>query len=193
MRQEVLWTAALLLCFGLLGFLPRGQEPEELTLLTELAVDRREGAIGVTALVGVRATEDEEPELLTGEGPALTVAVAALEDSPLRRPYLGQVETLLVGKSLEGELEEVLHFVLEHRELKTDSTLYIVEGDAGALLEAWAGETAGKTRPKDPSAVTVGEALARLSQGRPVRVPVLALDEEGKVVGEEALHGEKSE
>lgn len=176
------WAALLLFVVGAagLGLLPQGRELEELTLLTRLAVDRTGETVTVTALVGARAAEGEEPTFLTGTGPSLAEAVAALEDSPLRHPYLGQTETLLVGEG--EELEEVLAFVLDHGEMKTDATLYIVEESAGELLAAWGAEVQGETLPKDPAAVTVGEALAGLTQGRAVAPPVLALDREGRVV-----------
>lgn len=185
MRRVVWGTAALLLCAGFLGLLPKGREPEELTLLTQVAVDRAGNQVMVTALAGARATEDEEPEILEGEGASLDEAFAALADSPLRQPYLGQVETLLVGPG--EELEELLPFVLNHRALKTDITLYIiVGGSAGDALEAWAEETKGASPPQDPGAVTVGEALADLTQGRPVDVPALTLDKDRLVWEEES-------
>lgn len=177
MRRVVLGTAALLLCAGLLGLLPKSREPEELTLLTQVAVDRVGDRVMVTALAGARVTEDEEPEIMEGEGSTLEEAFASLEDSPLHRPYLGQVETLLAGPG--EELGELLPFVLNHRALKTDITLYIiVGGSAGDALEIWAEETKGASPPQDPHAVTVGEALAALTQGRPMEVPALTLDED---------------
>lgn len=180
MKKGWLVLLVLLLAAKGAGLLPEGREMEELTLLTELAVDREEGQVTVTALIGGRAAEGEEPRLLTGCGPTLADAVADLEASSLRRTYLGQVEALLVG---EGEdLGEALTYVLEHRELKTDITLYIIEGSAGELLGAWATETHGETRPTDDRAMTVGEALAGLTQGRPVQPPVLKLDGRGRVV-----------
>lgn len=175
MSRMVLGATVLLLCAGALGLLPQSREPEELTLVTQVAVDRTEGRVMVAALAGARAAEGEEPEIRKGEGANLAEAFAALEDSPLYRPYLGQVETLLVGP---GErLEELLPFVLDHRELKTDITLYKVEkGSAGEALEGWAGETKGESPPRDSHAVTVGETLADLTQGRETNVPVLTLD-----------------
>ena len=177
MRRAVLGAAALFLCAGLLGLLPQSREPEELTLLTQVAVDREGERVRVTALAGARWTEDEEPRIVKGEGATLAEAFAALEDSPLRRPYLGQVETLLVG---QGEtLDELLPFVLNHRTLKTDIILYtIVGGSAGDALEVWAKETKGASPPQDPDAVTVGEALADMTQGRALNPHALTLDGE---------------
>ena len=175
MRRAVLGTAALLLCAGFLGLLPKSREPEELTLLTQVAVDREGARVVVTALAGARWAEDEEPQIMEGKGSSLDEAFAALENSPLRRPYLGQVETLLVGPG--EKLDELLPFVLNHRALKTDMILYaIVGGSAGKALTVWAEETKGASPPQDPDAVTVGEALADMTQGRSLNLAPLTLD-----------------
>ena len=194
MRRELAWTCALLLLSGALGLLPKGREPEELTLLTQLAVEKAGEEVVLTALAGGRAEEGEDPELLTGRGPTLSAAVEDLTDPPLRRPYLGQTEALLVGCEWAGEMEELLSFVLDHPDLKVDTTIYVTQGRAGEVLAAWAKELKGKTRAEDREARTVGETLALLSQGRRAVLPVLALDREGNVVrrGKTELDGGKT-
>ena len=159
MKQKF-WGLALvlLLVAGSLGALPKGREMEELKLITALALD----GDGVTAITGVRASEGEEPQVLTGEGESLAAACNQLRVSSARRAYLGQTEKLLVG---EGRgLNEVLEFVLADRELRLDTLLYIVRGETGEAMAKTAKETAGE-EGKDPRGRTVGELLPRLTEG----------------------------
>lgn len=60
------------------GLLPRGREMEELTLVSALAADRAGAAVAVTAVTGVRASQDEEPQVLTGKGQSLAEACRGL-------------------------------------------------------------------------------------------------------------------
>ena len=114
--------------------LPQGREIEELSLITVLAADRGEAGVVLTAVTGVRASEDEEPEVLTGEGRDLERACRAVQESKASRAYLGQADKLLLGEELaREELMETLEFVLDHRELRLDTLLYIVRGDAGEV------------------------------------------------------------
>lgn len=160
--------------------LPQGREIEELSLITVLAADRGEAGVVLTAVTGVRASEDEEPEVLTGEGRDLERACRAVQESKASRAYLGQADKLLLGEELaREELMETLEFVLDHRELRLDTLLYIVRGDAGEGLSATAPATAGETPGRDKRGVPVGQALSRLLEGERVRIPALAPDEEG--------------
>ena len=91
------WLAVLAGVLLLGGAGPRAREMEELRLVTALALDGGE-EIRATAVTGVRASEDEEPELLTGAGETMAQACAALRESSARRAYLGQTEQLLLGR-----------------------------------------------------------------------------------------------
>lgn len=172
------WVLVLTLVLGAkaLGLLPRAREPEERKLVTALAVDG--GAeVRVTAVTGVRVTEEEEAEVLTGEGPSLAQACRSLRGRSARRPYLGQTEQLLLG---EGEdLTETLDYVLSDRELRLDTLLYIIRGDAGEALAASVQKVAGETGGRDPRGRTVGEILPRLAQGEYTLAPALSPGEEG--------------
>ena len=168
-------TLALLLAAGSLGALPKGREMEELKLITALALDGDR----VTAITGVRASEGEEPQVLTGDGESLGLACNQLRVSSARRAYLGQAEKLLVGEG--QDLNEVLEFVLADRELRLDTLLYIVRGEAGEPMAKTAKETAGE-EGKDPRGRTVGELLPRLTEGDYVMAPALREDSEGKLV-----------
>ncbi len=173
---------ALALFFALLvGLgLPKGREIEELQLITALAVDRGDERIELTAVTGVRAGEGEEPEVLTGQGDDLEAACQAVQETRASRAYLGQADKLLLGEELaREELMDVLEFVLDHRELRLDTLLYIVKGNAGEGLAKTAPETAGETPGRDKRGVSVGQALARLCEGETVRVPALAPGEDG--------------
>ena len=116
------WALGRVILLAGRGILPQSREMEELKLVNTLAVDGGEKIV-VTGVTGVRAGENEEPEVLTGEGESLAGACKALRESSARRAYLGQTEQLLVGD--EGELMETLGFVVEHRELRMDTLLYI--------------------------------------------------------------------
>ena len=176
MKKKYWITAlALLLVAGSLGALPKGREMEELKLITALALDGDK----VTAITGVRASEGEEPQILTGEGESLAAACAQLRISSARRAYLGQTEKLLVGEG--QDLNGVLEFVLADRELRLDTLLYIVRGQAGEAMAKTAKETAGE-EGKDPWSRTVGELLPRLTEGDYVMAPALKEDDEGKLV-----------
>lgn len=166
---------ALLLAAGSLGALPRGREMEELKLITALALDGQK----VTAITGVRASEGEEPQVLTGEGDSLAAACGELRVSSARRAYLGQTEKLLVGEG--QDLTEALDFVLSDRELRLDTLLYIVRGEAGSAMARTAKETSGE-EGRDPRGRTVGELLPRLTEGDYVMAPALREDEEGKLI-----------
>ena len=171
------WGLALvlLLVAESLGALPKGREMEELKLITALALDGDR----VTAITGVRASEGEEPQVLTGEGESLAAACNQLRVSSARRAYLGQTEKLLVGEG--RDLNGVLEFVLADRELRLDTLLYIVRGEAGEAMAKTAKETAGE-EGKDPRGRTVGELLPRLTEGDYVMAPALKEDSEGKLV-----------
>ncbi len=96
---------------------------------------------------------------------------------------MGQGDKLLMGEDLaRAELHETLEFVLDHRELRLDTLLYIVKGDAGEGLTATAPETAGETPGRDERGVTVGQVLSRLYEGGFVRVPALEPGEDGLLV-----------
>lgn len=166
--------ALVLLQIG--GLLPPSQEMESLQLITALAVDG-DRAVTATALTAVRAGEGEEPQVFTGAGEDLAVACRALRESSARRAYLGQTAQLLVGESCD--LGETLAFVLDHRELRLDTLLYMVRGRAGAGLMASVGKVSDESGGDDPRAVTVGRALARLSAGDYLALPALSLGREG--------------
>lgn len=172
------WALALALLLGVktLGLLPWAREPEERKLVTALAVDGGE-EVRVTGITGVRVTEEEEAEVLTGTGPSLAQACRSLRGRSSRRPYLGQAEQLLLGEG--QDLMECLDFVLSDRELRLDTLLYIVRGPAGEALAASAKKVAGETGGQDPRGRTVGELLPRLAQGEYVLAPALAAGEEG--------------
>ena len=172
-------TVAVLLALALLraaGLLPHGREMESLQLITALAVDG-DGEVTATALTAVRAGEGEQPQLFTGAGEDLAVACRALRESSSRRAYLGQTAQLLVGESCD--LWETLAFVLDHRELRLDTLLYMVDGQAGAGLMASAEKVSAESGGTDPRAVTVGQTLARLSAGDCQALPALAPGREG--------------
>ncbi len=119
------WAAALGLALLLAGrgALAGGREMESLKLVTALAVDG-EGEVQVTAVTGVRTTEEEKPEVLGGRGTTLAEACQDLRETSARRAYLGQTEQLLVGE--DAGLGETLDFVLTDGELRLDTLLYIV-------------------------------------------------------------------
>jgi len=167
---------ALLLAVKGAGLLPQGRELEERKLVSALAVDG-EGFVTVTAVTGVRVTEDEEAEVLTGTGDGLAAACRTLREGSARRAYLGQTEQLLIGEG--RDLEETLDFVVTDRELRLDTLLYIVRGNAGEALAASAALVAGETGGRDPRSRTIGEILPRLAEREYALVPALAPGEEG--------------
>lgn len=167
---------AALMAAGGVWAMPQAREPEALQLITALAVDEGEETT-VTAVTGVRSSEDEEPEVLKGTGDSLTAACGDLRENSSRRAYLGQTQQLLVGEGCD--LKRVLDFTVEHRELRLDTLLYIVRGAAGPALEASAQMTATETGGQDPRGVTVGEVLPRLTEGEYALAPALAPREDG--------------
>lgn len=193
------WAAvlAVILAARGAGILPRGREMEELALIAALAVDQAGHGVTVTAVTGVRASQGEEPEVLTGAGESLAAACRAVELSRATRPYLGQAERLLLGEAqAETGLGETLEFVLADGELRLDTLLYIVRGEAGAGLAATAPETAQETPGEDRRGRTVGETLSRLMEGEYALIPALAPGGKGRlapagwaVAGPEGLAG----
>lgn len=167
---------AILLAAKGAGILPQSREPEERKLVTALAVDGGE-EITVTAVTGIRASENEEPEVLKGAGDSLAAACGELRGGSARRAYLGQAEQLLLGEGLD--LKETLDYVLTDRELRLDTLLYIVKGNAGETLAASAELVAKETGGKDARGRTIGEILPRLAEGEYALAPTLAPGEEG--------------
>lgn len=165
----------------LLGLgLPQPREMEELQLITVLAADRTENGVALVGVTGVRASQGEDPEVLAAQGVDMSAACQAIQEAKASRAYLGQADKLLLGEGLaRWSLMETLEFVLDHRELRLDTLLYIVRGAAGEGLAATAPETAGETPGKDKRGVSVGQALARLYEGKEIRVPALAPGEDG--------------
>lgn len=172
-KYGLLLGLAALLAAGAFGLLPKGREMEELKLVTALAFDGDQ----VTALTGVRVTEAEEAQTLTGKGESLAQACGQLRTSSSRRAYLGQTQQLLLGEG--QETAKALDFVLLDRELRLDTLLYIVKGDAGEGLAGALEQTAEETGGEDPRGRTVGETLTRLTQGYCAPVPALCKIEEG--------------
>ena len=172
------WALALAALLAVRGMdlLPWGREPEERKLVTALAVDGGE-EVRLAAVTGVRISEDEEPEVLKGSGDSLPAACRELRGGSARRVYLGQTEQLLLGES--GELETVLDFVLKDRELRLDTLLYMVKGNAVEALEASADRVSGETGGRDPRGRTVGEIMPRLAEEEYALVPALAPGQEG--------------
>lgn len=174
----VLLLAALLAAKGT-GLLPQSRGLEERKLISALAVDGGE-EISVTAVTGVRASEEERAEVLTGTGESLAEACRALRGGSARQVYLGQVEQLLVGEG--QDLDQVLDFAVTDRELRLDTLLYIVRGPAGEGLAASADRTAGEAGGRDPRGRTVGRVLPRLTEGEYALVPALAPGEDGMLI-----------
>lgn len=172
-KYGLLLPLLALLAAGVFGLLPKGREMEELKLVTALAFDGNK----VTALTGVRVTESEEAQALTGEGESLAEACSELRASSSRRTYLGQAQQLLLGT--DQDTAQALDFVLLDRELRLDTLLYIVKGNAGEALAGAVEQTAEETGGEDPRGRTVGETLTRLTQGYCAPVPALRNAEEG--------------
>lgn len=172
-KYGLLLSLLALLAAGVFGLLPKGREMEELKLVTALAFDGNK----VTALTGVRVTESEEAQALTGEGESLAEACSELRASSSRRTYLGQTQQLLLGA--DQDTAQALDFVLLDRELRLDTLLYIVKGNAGEALAAAVEQMAEETGGEDPRGRTVGETLARLTRGYCASVPALQQSAEG--------------
>lgn len=175
-KHRVPLAVLAFLAAGAFGILPRSREMEELRLVTALAFDGNK----VTALTGVRVTEAEEAQALTGEGESLAAACNELRVSSSRRAYLGQTQQLLLGE--DQDTAQALDFVLLDRELRLDTLLYIVKGSAGEALAAAVEQTAEETGGEDRRGRTVGEILPRLTQGYFAPVPALRAEEEGGLV-----------
>ena len=191
-RKWALILVALLMAKGA-GLLPQSRGLEERKLISALAVDGGE-EITVTAVTGVRASEDEEAEVLIGNGESLAEACRALRGSSARRAYLGQAEQLLLGEG--QDLNQVLDFVMTDWELRLDTLLYIVKGSAGEALAASGEKVAAETGGQDPRGKTIGWVLPRLAEGEYTLVPALAPEEDGMlapagwaVLGPEGLAG----
>lgn len=176
MKKGLCAILAALLLAGWLDLLPQRREPEELRLVDTLAVDGAE-TVTATAVTAVRATGEEEPELFTCSGPDLAAACRALREASSRRAYLGQTEKLLVGEGTD--LAALLGYVLSDRDLRLDTLLYIVRGEAGAGLAASLDKVSAETGGEDLRGVTVGKVLAKVSQGEQAAVPALSPGSEG--------------
>jgi len=177
-----IWAVILVLALGArgAGILPQGREMEELSLIASLAADGGAGEVRVTAVTGVRASEGEEPQVLTGTGEDLARACADVRQGQATHAYLGQAGQLLLGEDLAREsLGEVLDFVLSEREMRLDTLFYIVKGNAGEGLAASASGTAGETPGEDKRGKSVGEILSRLAEGEYTLTPALAPGEDG--------------
>lgn len=181
MKKKYYALACFLLLLLGMG-LPQSREMEELQLITALSVDGGEGEISLTALTAVRASDDEPPETLAAQGFDMDSACRGIQEAKASRAYLGQTDKLLLGEGIaRSELMEILEFVLDHRELRLDTLLYIVKGNADDGLTASALEAVRETPGRDPRGVSVGQALSQLFEGKQARVPALAPGEDGQL------------
>lgn len=174
------WVAGLALLLvgnGKMG-LPEGWELEERQLVTAVAVDHGE-EVRVTALTGVRVTENEKAEVLSGKGESLAEACWKLKAESARTPYLGQTEQLLLGEGCD--LGEVLELILTDGTFRMDTLLYIVRGEAGKGLAASTELAVREMGGKDSRRRTIGEILPRLAEGEKELVPALAAGEDGRL------------
>ena len=77
---------------------------------------------------------------------------------------------------------QAMELVARHRELRLDTLLYIVRGNAGEGLAGSAGRMAAETGGQDFRGRTVGEILPRLAEGEYALAPALKPGEDGGLV-----------
>lgn len=172
----------LILALAATSGLPHGRELEERQIITALCVDRFDAEISLTALTAVRASENEEPELLAAQGFDMDSAIRSLQSARASQAYLGQTEKLLLGEGIAAsELLKTLEYVLDHHDLRLDTLLYVVKGSAGEGLSATAPTVSGETPGRDERGVSVAWALSQLCEGRRVEIPALALGDKGSL------------
>jgi len=182
MKKPFFYIILILALLGrYVGALPRGREMEELSLITTLAADQTDNGIKVTAVTGVRAGESAKADVLTGTGKDFSKACQDAQKTQALHAYFGQTGQILLGEDLaRSSLMEILAgSVLDGRELRLDTFVYIVKGDAGKGLSDTAPKASQETPGEDKRGRTAAQLLAKLCAGETTLAPVLAPNEEG--------------
>lgn len=120
-------------------------EPRDLAYIMSLAVDRAEDGYTISAEVPLLASlgqggggqaGERRTMVLTATGATLTQAAEALGRLSPKRLHWGQLQALIVSESVAHEgLGPVVTFLLQQRQVRERTWLFVARGQAAALLE----------------------------------------------------------
>lgn len=204
MRRRI-WVAALLPALLLAGCrstaLPYGREIEHMALMRTMGVDSAQDGVTVTvssqAQDGGRDQGSQPPVVLSQSSGTISGALLAMQADGASYVFYGHVGQLLLGETLARQsVRPALDYVLRDIEMRLDTSLYLVQGEAGPAVSAPA--MAGAEDGKAPSSAaeqleameadaqlrsyatprTVGEVLSELEERGASYAPALALTDE---------------
>lgn len=177
--KKYLFCLLLALCFLLTGCgryagaLPYGREIEDMELIRTLGVDVAPAGVKITASGG----DQEETRVVTGEADTISAAVLALQGGGDSYLYFGHVTQLLVGEALAGEgLSPALDYTLRDVEMRLETALYLVQGDAENAIREAAEEGSATERLE---ALAADAGLTAASMPRTVKDVLADLDRQG--------------
>lgn len=201
MRRKI-WAAALLPALLLTGCrataLPYGREIEHMALMRTMGVDAAEEGVLVTVSTGVQDSgggqSGQPPMVLSQSAGTISGALLAMQAEGASYVFYGHVGQLLLGETMARQsVRPALDYVLRDIEMRLDTSVYLVRGQAGQAIAASAG--AGAEEGKAPSSAadrleameedaqlrsyatprTVGEVLSELEERGASYAPALVL------------------
>lgn len=155
------------------GVLPYGREIEDMELIRTLGVDQAPAGVAVTASGG----DQEETRVVEGEADTISAAVLALQGGGDSYLYFGHVTQLLVGEGLAAQgVAPTLDYALRDVEMRLETALYLVRGEAGTAIRAAAAEGSATDRLE---ALAADAGLTAASMPRTLKDVLADLDRQG--------------
>lgn len=182
--------------------LPYGREIENMALMRTMGVDRAQEGVEVTVSSGAQNTGGDQggrPVVLSQASGTISGALLAMQADGASYVFYGHVGQLLLGEELaRQDVRPALDYVLRDIEMRLDTSLYLVRGQAGKAITApaQAGEGQGQGASSAADRLeameadaqlrsyatprTVGEVLSELEERGASYAPALVLADEEK-------------
>jgi spore germination protein KC len=146
-RKIMIIAAALSLALTLSGcngmtLFSNYREIEDLELVRTVAADSSDEGINVLICSGP-STEGSEAKLYEESGENLALTLGRMQKTALgREALLSHTEDILIGEELaKNGIDEILDYVERYAEMRLDTNIFIVRGNASDLVKGVTGES----------------------------------------------------